>query len=126
MFHISKRRRRKNLVCFYFQILFFLRFFTETQKRRKFLHPLRNLRRIFRRRTVANAETVPITSPLSTSSNIDGVDHHHQRNLEYLSVDKREISADGGLRHSREKTKEIDSDMTDYQRSLSEGRLVER
>lgn len=163
--------------------MFFFLFFTETQKRRRF-HPLRNLRRIFRRRTVAQADNLsPRSSIIDDSSSTyshhgshgrlhvrsPGIDivgtttsassdtlptypphHHHHRERHqqhrnqqqqssshvisqsvsagagfYVSKEKREHSADSA-RTNKEVTSDLDRDMTDYQRSLSEGRLVDR
>lgn len=111
--------------------IFFL--FTETQKRRRFLHPLRNLRRIFRRRTVAHADTIQNNShvpqqirnsntPSSTDFINTGIPTAGQGTA--IGFYPREHSADG-LRN-KEIAEELDRDMTDYQRSFSEGRLIER
>lgn len=124
----------------------------ETQKRRRF-HPLRNLRKIFRRRSVAQADTISPTSSLddpsvgrlSTSRAIetspDGThksqQHHHHQHGPHLITSS--VSAGGGFFVTKEKREhsadsarakvvadELDKDMTDYQRSLSEGRLLDR
>lgn len=149
----------------------------ETQKRRRFHNPLRNLRRIFRRRTVTHADvlstnsttnptptTLTTTSSSSTSTlastthtsiqagahaidvgecvggqnnsliNNQQLHHHshhqlhspaHYNNINHqIHKEKREHSADGLRQKGLEE--ELDRDMTDYQRSLSEGRLVDR
>ncbi|KAG4069073.1 hypothetical protein HA402_008384 [Bradysia odoriphaga] len=115
----------------------------ETQKRRRF-HPLRNLRKIFRRRSVAQADTISPTSSLDDSTvgrasetSPDGKPksqhhHHHSNQITssvsvgggfYAKKEKRERSADSA--RSKEVADELDKDMTDYQRSLSEGRLLD-
>lgn len=124
---------------------------TETQKRRRF-HPLRNLRKIFRRRSVAQADTISPTSSLddttvrrlstsrATETSPDGKHkpqhhhhHHHSHQITssvsvgggfYAKKEKRERSADSA--RAKEVADELDKDMTDYQRSLSEGRLLDR
>lgn len=135
-------------------------FFSEPQKRRRF-NPLRNLRRIFRRRTVTHADTTTI----SPSSSIDEPQNSERlcvpahllrspKNTDtatncgytnnsltansamltnsvsvsngfYVVKQKREHSADSA-RTNNELVSDMERDMTDYQRSLSEGRLVER
>lgn len=119
----------------------------ETQKRRRF-HPLRNLRKIFRRRSVAQADTISPTSSLddptvgrlstsrATETSPDGNQkhhHHHGHQITssvsvgggfYVTKEKRERSADSA--RAKEVADELDKDMTDYQRSLSEGRLLDR
>lgn len=123
--------------------------FSETQKRRRF-HPLRNLRKIFRRRSVAQADTISPTSSLDDSTvgrlstsrasetSPDGntkSHHHHHHGHQitssvsvgggfYAKKEKRERSADSA--RGKEVADELDKDMTDYQRSLSEGRLLDR
>lgn len=122
--------------------------FAETQKRRRF-HPLRNLRKIFRRRSVAQADTISPTSSLDDPSigrlsstraietSPDGIhkSHHHHHGTQitssvsvgggfYVTKEKRERSADSA--RAKEVADELDKDMTDYQRSLSEGRLLDR
>lgn len=126
-------------------------FIAETQKRRRF-HPLRNLRKIFRRRSVAQADTISPTSSLddptvghlstsrATETSPDGNHkphhhhhHHHGHQITssvsvgggfYVTKEKRERSADSA--RAKEVADELDKDMTDYQRSLSEGRLLDR
>lgn len=123
-------------------------FIAETQKRRRF-HPLRNLRKIFRRRSVAQADTISPTSSLddptvgrlstsrATETSPDGNhrSHHHHHGHQitssisvgggfYVTKEKRERSADSA--RTKEVADELDKDMTDYQRSLSEGRLLDR
>lgn len=129
-------------------------FITETQKRRRF-HPLRNLRKIFRRRSVAQADTVSPTSSLddptvgrlSTTHAIetspDGIhksqqQHHHHHGPHpitssvsvggggfYVTKETRRARGADSSR-TKEVADELDKDMTDYQRSLSEGRLLDR
>ncbi|XP_037033500.1 uncharacterized protein LOC119072392 isoform X2 [Bradysia coprophila] len=119
----------------------------ETQKRRRF-HPLRNLRKIFRRRSVAQADTISPTSSLddttvgrlgaASETSPDGKHksqhhhHHHSHQITssvsvgggfYAKKEKRERSADSA--RAKEVADELDKDMTDYQRSLSEGRLLD-
>ncbi|KAJ6647105.1 hypothetical protein Bhyg_02325 [Pseudolycoriella hygida] len=122
----------------------------ETQKRRRF-HPLRNLRKIFRRRSVAQADAISPTSSLdettagrldksrATETSPDGIPkshhhHHHHGSHQitssvsvgggfYVSKEKRERSADSA--RAKDVADELDKDMTDYQRSLSEGRLLD-
>ncbi len=121
---------------------------SETQKRRRF-HPLRNLRKIFRRRSVAQADTISPTSSLddptvgrvsstranetSPDGNIKSHRQHHSHQITssvsvgggfYAKKEKRERSADSA--RAKEVADELDKDMTDYQRSLSEGRLLDR
>lgn len=48
----------RQLTIFDFVCFFCLNFTAENQKRRRRFHPLRNLRRIFRRRTLAHADTI--------------------------------------------------------------------
>lgn len=145
---------------------------------------MRNLRRIFRRRTVAQADNLSprqsvtddsissyshhgshgrlhVRSPgidiagTTTSASSDTMPdtpnyqqhkhhrHHYHQGLNqvspsnllsssasagggfYVVKEKREHSADSA-RTNKEVTSDLDRDMTDYQRSLSEGRLVDR
>lgn len=116
-----------------FNSIFYL--ITETQKRRRFLHPLRNLRRIFRRRTVAHADTIQnnshVPQPIRNSNTPSSSDFINTgiptagqgTAIGFYPKDKREHSADG-LRN-KEIAEELDREMTDYQRSFSEGRLIE-
>ncbi|XP_058055078.1 uncharacterized protein LOC131206518 [Anopheles bellator] len=138
---------------------------TDTTKRKRF-HPLRNLRRIFRRRTVSSADrapgqlgakgsspthihfatppgcsttdaTLPRTGfgvPITIRSGGDsaaGTSQHHHHH--YHQQQQQQVGASGGgiggyfkretyrLRNSDD----LDKEMSDYQRSLSEGRLVD-
>lgn len=106
------------------------------------------MRKIFRRRSVAQADTVSPTSSLddptvgrlttsrATETSPDGnhkPHHHHGHQITssvsvgggfYVAKEKRERSADSA--RARDVADELDKDMTDYQRSLSEGRLLDR
>lgn len=157
--------------------MFHFFFVTETQKRRRF-HPLRNLRRIFRRRSVAQADNLSPRQSVTDESistygshgrlhmRSTGIDiagtttsassdtmpatptyqqhqHYRQQPLNYQPAtnvlsssasaaggfyvikEKRERSADSA-RTNKEVKSDLDREMTDYQRSLSEGRLVDR
>lgn len=110
----------------------------ETQKRKRF-HPLRNLRRIFRRRTVSHAEPPPqriIHNYGTTSSSTTDTTVSSKSGLSmpvsggYLYL-KRDHSSEGGA-FNRRSGEDESSDMdrgdliTDYQRSFSEGRLIDR
>ncbi|XP_052862589.1 serine-rich adhesin for platelets [Anopheles cruzii] len=138
---------------------------TDTTKRKRF-HPLRNLRRIFRRRTVSSADRVPgqlgakgsspthihfatppgcsttdatlprtgFGVPITIRSGGDSTagtsahhQHHHHHHQQQLAA-----PAGGGIggyfkreTYRLRNSDDLDKDMSDYQRSLSEGRLVD-
>uniref|UniRef100_A0A8D8CVD2 (northern house mosquito) hypothetical protein n=1 Tax=Culex pipiens TaxID=7175 RepID=A0A8D8CVD2_CULPI len=135
---------------------------TSTTRRKRF-HPLRNLRRIFRRRTVSSADaTAPRQLLAAKGNNL----HHHQHPHHHLQthihfatsgcsttdatlprtglgvpITIRADAGGGGIGQGpagiaggfykretyrlRVDADELDKDMSDYQRSLSEGRLVD-
>lgn len=126
--------------------------FAETQKRRRF-HPLRNLRRIFRRRTVPrgdfagqsgdNCSSIPSgrTSQMVNSSDSSSppsivdvtasgsVTSGGYTTTIYLTKERLETNLDsrtGRVGKRKETLDEMDRDMTDYQRSFSEGLLLDR
>lgn len=107
---------------------------TDTAKRRRF-HPLRNLRRIFRRRTVSHAEP-PLpqiqnfgtasssTTDTTVSSNKSG---HLPISGGYLYLKRDHSTEEYNRRHTEDESSDLDrNDMTDSQRSYSEGRLIDR
>ncbi|XP_065085982.1 bromodomain-containing protein DDB_G0280777 isoform X2 [Ochlerotatus camptorhynchus] len=119
---------------------------TNTTRRKRF-HPLRNLRRIFRRRTVSSADATPrqllgksqthIHFATSGSSTTDAT---LPRTGLGVPITIRADSGGGGIGggvgiagtgfYKRETYRlrdadDLDKDMSDYQRSLSEGRLVD-
>lgn len=107
------------------------------------------MRKIFRRRSVAQADTVSPTSSLddptigriSTTHAIetspDGIhksQHHGSHQITtsvsvgggfYATKETRRVRGADSTR-AKEAADELDKDMTDYQRSLSEGRLLDR
>ncbi|XP_059608635.1 uncharacterized protein LOC132256312 [Phlebotomus argentipes] len=123
----------------------------ETHKRRRF-HPLRNLRRIFRRRTVPrgdfvghggdNCSSIPSggTSQMVNSSDSSSppsivdvtasgsVTSGGYTTTIYLTKERLEGNLDmrsGRIAKMKEAQDELDRDITDYQRSFSEGLLVD-
>lgn len=135
---------------------------TSTTRRKRF-HPLRNLRRIFRRRTVSSADaTAPrqlLAAKGNNQHNLHNLGHHHHQTHIHFATSGCSttdatlprtglgvpitIRADaggggvgvgpagpGGFYKQRETYRlrdadDLDKDMSDYQRSLSEGRLVD-
>lgn len=135
---------------------------TSTTRRKRF-HPLRNLRRIFRRRTVSSADaTAPRQLLAAKGNNLHHQHPHHhlQTHIHFATsgcsttdatlprtglgvpITIRADAGGGGIGpgpagiaggfYKRETYRlrvdadDLDKDMSDYQRSLSEGRLVDR
>lgn len=112
----------------------------DTVKRRRF-HPLRNLRKIFRRRTVSHAEAPPLqihsfgtgsssTTDTTTVSSKSGGQMPISGGYLYL---KRDHSTDGynsgSGRNAEDESSDMDNnrcEISDCQRSFSEGRLIDR
>lgn len=108
----------------------------DTVKRRRF-HPLRNLRKIFRRRTVSHAEAPPLqihnfgtgsssTTDTTTVSSKSGGQMPISGGYLYL---KRDHSTDGlsSGRNAEDESSDMDRcEISDCQRSFSEGRLIDR
>ncbi|XP_058831655.1 bromodomain-containing protein DDB_G0280777 isoform X2 [Topomyia yanbarensis] len=115
---------------------------TSTTRRKRF-HPLRNLRRIFRRRTVSSADATPRqllgksqTHIHFATSGCSTTDATLPRTGLGVPITIRSDSGGGGVGvvgagfYKRETYRlrdadDLDKDMSDYQRSLSEGRLVD-
>ncbi|XP_055631897.1 bromodomain-containing protein DDB_G0280777 isoform X2 [Toxorhynchites rutilus septentrionalis] len=113
---------------------------TGTTRRKRF-HPLRNLRRIFRRRTVSSADATPRqllgksqTHIHFATSGCSTTDVMLPRTGLGVPITIRADSGGGGGVgagfYKRETYRlrdadDLDKDMSDYQRSLSEGRLVD-
>ncbi|XP_055529306.1 probable WRKY transcription factor protein 1 [Wyeomyia smithii] len=115
---------------------------TSTTRRKRF-HPLRNLRRIFRRRTVSSADATPRqllgkgqTHIHFATSGCSTTDATLPRTGLGVPITIRADSGGGGGGavgagfYKRETYRlrdadDLEKDMSDYQRSLSEGRLVD-
>lgn len=121
---------------------------TGTTRRKRF-HPLRNLRRIFRRRTVSSADATPRQLLAKSQTHIhfatsgcSTTDATLPRTGLGVPITIRADSGGGGGGggvggvgaagfYKRETYRlrdadDLDKEMSDYQRSLSEGRLVDR
>uniref|UniRef100_A0A182P1W1 DUF4739 domain-containing protein n=1 Tax=Anopheles epiroticus TaxID=199890 RepID=A0A182P1W1_9DIPT len=120
---------------------------TDTTKRKRF-HPLRNLRRIFRRRTVSSADRVPGQLGAKGPTHIhfatpgcSTTDATLPRTGFGVPITIRSESTSGGAHpgtsqagtgayfkretYRLRNSDDLDKEMSDYQRSLSEGRLVD-
>uniref|UniRef100_A0A336KV59 CSON000024 protein n=1 Tax=Culicoides sonorensis TaxID=179676 RepID=A0A336KV59_CULSO len=108
---------------------------TDTVKRRRF-HPLRNLRKIFRRRTVSHAEAPPLqihnfgtgSSSTTDSTTVSSKSGHMPISGGYLYLKRDHSTERYSGRNAENESSDMDTnrcEISDCQRSLSEGRLID-